>query len=161
MNNVLPLRIVCKISSVKAVISWFIIPINYRYNPRKPQILELQTKLANYGAPPCANLMDPKNSSLSVLSFSILYLSILRLQLHVGPPWLRNRDWLLNKYSNNYTWLMVMFMVYTYLSACNNGLRQTKTKKHHVRGPHIVHRSFRSPRFQLGTVQRSIALQNW
>ena len=35
------------------VISWFIIPINYRYIPHKPSILDLSTKLANYGAPPC------------------------------------------------------------------------------------------------------------
>ena len=39
---------------VPSVISWFINPINYRYTYHKPYLLELYTKQANYGAPPCS-----------------------------------------------------------------------------------------------------------
>ena len=35
------------------VISWFITPIKYKYIYHKPKLLELETNLANYGAPPC------------------------------------------------------------------------------------------------------------
>ena len=35
------------------IINWFINPINYRYIYNKPQLLKLQTNLANYGAPHC------------------------------------------------------------------------------------------------------------
>ena len=38
------------------VVSWFITPIKYRYIYHKSKLLELQTNLATYGAPPCINL---------------------------------------------------------------------------------------------------------
>ena len=43
------------------VISWFIIPNNYRYINYKPQLLELRspTQLTNW-APPCIKVVDPK-----------------------------------------------------------------------------------------------------
>ena len=40
------------------VITWFINPINYSYITYKPELLDLLTNLANYGAPLCRWLMD-------------------------------------------------------------------------------------------------------